>query len=255
MARMLKQGLDYFPLDTNLDEKVELLEAKYGLLGYAVYLKLLQRIYANSYFLEWNDEKLLLFKKSINVDINSINDIINDCLRWHLFDENKFHEYSILTSKGIQTRYLEAIQRRKEIDLIAEYLLIENVQQKVGEKINVNIYSINDDINSQKKREEKKREERENACARTREEISLELPKVNLDCEIPAGFNLQLVSQAVSQSNYLKNVTSLRWLVDNYDKVISGYYKNLNGDSSPEKRSYSQKDYQELFANLDEVEL
>ena len=44
MARPLKDGVDYFPLDTVLDTKFELIEAEYGLTGFAVVVKLLQKI-------------------------------------------------------------------------------------------------------------------------------------------------------------------------------------------------------------------
>ena len=47
MARPIKEGLDYFPLDTKLDDKFELLEAKYGSDGVKVFgciIKLFQRI-------------------------------------------------------------------------------------------------------------------------------------------------------------------------------------------------------------------
>jgi len=33
MSRPLKIGIDYFPLDTGLDEKFELMEAKHGMLS------------------------------------------------------------------------------------------------------------------------------------------------------------------------------------------------------------------------------
>lgn len=45
---MGKSGIPYFPLDVELDEKMELIEAEYGLTGYAVILKLLQRIYGRA---------------------------------------------------------------------------------------------------------------------------------------------------------------------------------------------------------------
>ena len=59
MSRPIKQGLDYFPMDVDLDEKFELLEAKHGLLGFAVIIKLFQRIYREGYFLKWNEETAL----------------------------------------------------------------------------------------------------------------------------------------------------------------------------------------------------
>jgi hypothetical protein len=45
MARPKKIGLEYFPLDCQMDDKVEMLEAEHGLEGFAVYVKLLQAIY------------------------------------------------------------------------------------------------------------------------------------------------------------------------------------------------------------------
>ena len=47
MTRPQKQGLDYFSHDTDAsnDEKIEAMEAVYGLAGHAFYFKLLERIY------------------------------------------------------------------------------------------------------------------------------------------------------------------------------------------------------------------
>lgn len=48
MARPQKEGLDYFPLDTDIaeDEKILYLEAETGLEGFAIYVKLLSTITA-----------------------------------------------------------------------------------------------------------------------------------------------------------------------------------------------------------------
>ena len=62
--RPIKAGIDYFPLDVIMDEKVELIDAKYGNAGFGVLIKLYQSIYRNGYFLEVDEEKLLLLKKS-----------------------------------------------------------------------------------------------------------------------------------------------------------------------------------------------
>ena len=42
---MAKSGLEYFPLDVVLDDKFELIEAEFGLTGFAVIVKLFQKIY------------------------------------------------------------------------------------------------------------------------------------------------------------------------------------------------------------------
>ena len=56
----MKSGLEYFPLDVHLDEKFELIEAEFGLTGFAVIVKLFQRIYGGQgYYCEWTNEVAL----------------------------------------------------------------------------------------------------------------------------------------------------------------------------------------------------
>ena len=139
MARSSKSGLDYFPLDVTMDDKIELIEAKYGIIGFGVVIKLFQTIYKNGYFADVSEERLLLFKKRIDVDIDVINAIIKDCIKWELFDGKLHKKYSILTSHGIQKTYAEATKRRKEVNLFKEYLLVNgNILED-----NVNIIPLN----------------------------------------------------------------------------------------------------------------
>ncbi len=134
MARPQKEGLDYFPLDVDIDQddKIALIESQYGIEGFAVIIKLMMKIYKTSYFYEWTEREQLLFSKRVNVDINRVNVIINDCVKWELFDETIIKDYQILTSKGIQRRYLEAVGRRQKVEMFKEYLLLD-------EKI-INVY-------------------------------------------------------------------------------------------------------------------
>jgi len=150
MSRPFKQGLDYFPLDVELDDKVELIEAKHGIEGFGIFIKLLQRIYKEGYFLNLNEEFVLLFSKRINADINKVNAVIKDCLCYHLFDKTLHEKYKILTSAGIQKRYFTAIERRKDLSLIKNYIIADI------NSINANINWINDDNNSQSKVKESK---------------------------------------------------------------------------------------------------
>ena len=128
MARPKKQGLDYFSLDVHMDKNVQLLEAEYGLEGFAIFLKLLQMIYTEGYFIEWNEDTLLLFTNSINSDINRVNAVVNACLRRSLFDSVLYEKYQILTSRGIQKRYFEAcrVTRRKQVVAVQEYYLCKD---------------------------------------------------------------------------------------------------------------------------------
>jgi len=149
MARLTKIGLDYFPLDTDMDEKIELIEAKHGLVGFAVIIKLYQAIYKrDGYFIDASEERLLLLSKRINVDINSLNAIINDSLRWKIFNSSVFDRFKVLTSAGIQNRYLEASKKRLKVTIIKEYLLVSDIQTLCPKCIIVDINSLNVDINS-----------------------------------------------------------------------------------------------------------
>ncbi len=148
MARPQKEGLDYFPLDVDIDQddKVQLIEARFGITGFAIVIKLFMKIYKEGYYYEWTEKEQLLFSKRINVDINLVNDVINECLKWGLFDQKLYKKYSILTSKGIQSRYMEAVSRRKQVHIIKEYFVLD--QSKYSNIIFVNINPINDDNNT-----------------------------------------------------------------------------------------------------------
>ncbi len=158
MARPQKDGLDYFPLDVDIDQddKVELIEAQHGLEGFAIVIKLLMKIYKNSYYYEWTEKEQLLFSRRVNVDINRVNVVINDCLRWGLFDENLMSTHKILSSKGIQRRYIKANERRQEVKIKAEYLLLDENEVNVYKNlviVDINTLSevVNVDINPQTK--------------------------------------------------------------------------------------------------------
>lgn len=145
MSRPIKQGLDYFPLDVDCDDKIELIEAKHGISGFGIVIKLFQKIYKEGYFLNWNQETLLLFSKRVNVDNNTVSAIIKDCFAYNIFNESINKEFNVLTSSGIQKRYLNAIDRRKEIILDKRFVIVDI------NGINANIIWINEDISTQSK--------------------------------------------------------------------------------------------------------
>ena len=92
---------------------------------------------------------------------NLINDVVAACIRRNIFSEKLFIEFGILTSFGVQKRYLNAVSRREKVELIKEYLLIsvgKNQDNVCINSINVNRNSVNVCSNSQS-REEKSRED------------------------------------------------------------------------------------------------
>jgi hypothetical protein len=156
MARPFKTGVDYFPLDVSMDEDVELLEAEHNIVGFGVLIKLYQKIYANNFWINWDNKSALVFSNRINVNINSINAIINSCLEWGIFDKKLLENYQILTSRGIQKRFFEITKRRSEIEIVKQYLLIELPENKKQRRVFVNINLINANKSTQSKVKESK---------------------------------------------------------------------------------------------------
>ena len=168
-GRQNKVGLDYFELDCQMEEKVRLIQAEYGLKGFAVFVKLLQRIYGeNGYYCEWTQDSELLFMSENGLDsgcLQLLREIVSACIRRNIFSERLLKEYGILTSSGVQKQYLKATVKREVVDLKKEYLLIsvpENRKNVVINSISSYGNSINGVINTQS-RVEKSRED--NICA------------------------------------------------------------------------------------------
>ncbi|MDC3414295.1 Lin1244/Lin1753 domain-containing protein [Terrihalobacillus insolitus] len=180
MPRPNKEGLDYFPLDVDIDQddKIALIEAKHGLEGFAIVIKLFLKIYNNSYFYQWTEKEQLLFSKRVNVDINLVNDVINDCVKWGIFSEHHYNSYEILTSKGIQKRYLEAVSRRKKVKIPKKHLLLDSdlinaYKNLVIVDINKLSESVNAEFTPQRKQKENRKKteterETENVSAITK---------------------------------------------------------------------------------------
>lgn len=182
----MKNGIEYFPLDVCLDDKFELLEAEFGLTGFGVVVKILQKIYGGQgYYVEWTNEVALLFAKKIGLGGNVVSEIVSASIKRGIFDAKLFEEYGILTSSGIQKRYFEAVSRRKNVSVKNEYLLGSYAQKFKNVDIleeNAYIFNENVDISKQSRVEESRVEYISSARARAEDEdVSLE--EVKSFCE------------------------------------------------------------------------
>ena len=159
----MKSGIDYFPLDVVSDAKLELIEAEFGLIGFGVIVHLLQEIYGRAgYYIEWTEEVALLFARKIGLGGSVVSEIIEASIRRSMFDKEKYDKYRVLTSKEIQTRYFEAVSRRKVLKVDYNILLIDCTHFFKNVSIqaeNVNIFSKNAYIEKQSKEKERKEKE------------------------------------------------------------------------------------------------
>ena len=160
----MNNGINYFPLNVHLDDKFELIEAEFGLKGFAIVVKLFQKIYGQQgYYCEWTEDVALLFGKNVGLGGDAVSEIVRAAIKRGIFDSEVYDKYQILTSRGIQERYFEAVSRRKEVEVRKEYLLIKVDQIYKNVRIlneNVNISSKNVNISEQKKVEESKVKEK-----------------------------------------------------------------------------------------------
>lgn len=158
----MKEGLDFFYLVCNQGTKLNLIEAEFGITGFAVVVKLLQKIYGEKgYYCEWNDDVALLFAdRTCRMQGGSVvSEIVKCAIRRNFFDDGMFKKYGILTSANIQEYYFEAAKRRKSVEVRSEYLLLSD--DKIPNNVNiisknVNINAKNADRNKQSKVEESK---------------------------------------------------------------------------------------------------
>lgn len=164
MARPYKTGLDYFELDCHLDEKIRLIQAEFGLKGFAVVVLLFKEIYGGQgYYMSWDKEQLLLLVSENGIaegDTNLIWEISQACIRRGIFSAELFEKYQILTSRGIQKRYFRAVARRGKVEAKNEYLLIKCTQKTVivdNNSIDADKNPVN--VNKSTQRREKKRRE------------------------------------------------------------------------------------------------
>jgi hypothetical protein len=141
-----KSGLDYFPLDIDffIDEKIEFVSAKFGVIAELVTIKLLARIYRKGYFIEWGDDLPYLYAKQFGETISHelIANTVEELVNRDFFDKKIFTKYKVLTSRGVQKRFLEATKRRKQTEIYKEYLLLSQQNVNILNQ-NVNILELN----------------------------------------------------------------------------------------------------------------
>jgi hypothetical protein len=156
-GRTNKSGLDYFPFNVDFfqDDKIEFVTARFDEKGEIIAIKLLCLIYKNGYYYEWNEDTALLFSKRAgrNVSPSCANEVVNELVKRGFFDKSLFNSLGVLTSKGIQRRFLQAISERKEVEIISNYWLLDVPKNTKNTTFSISlpINSISLPINEQSK--------------------------------------------------------------------------------------------------------
>ena len=134
MARPRKTGLDYFPFDVDFfnDEKIEAISGEFGIKGEIVAIKLLAAIYRNGYFIEWSEMLQMKMLKTLpSISKELLTEIVQRLVRWDFFNEDLFNSDNVLTSRGIQKRYFEAMKRNSLSDSLP-FLLVSVTETHIN---------------------------------------------------------------------------------------------------------------------------
>lgn len=169
MARPIKQGLDYYPLDVGFlqDVKIRRIMRACGIQSIPVLISLLANIYRNDgYFLRWSPDMSFLIADELGVSEGAVTATVDKAVQVDFFNANMYECYGVLTSEGIQSRFFEAASRRREVRYDARFLLINvNVYKNL---VNVDNNPVNVDDNPQSKvKESKVKESKEEGEERT----------------------------------------------------------------------------------------
>lgn len=130
-----QDGIDYFPLDTGFlrDKKVLLIKGKYGAKGILILIYILSRIYEeHGYYIKWDEDDCFLSADAIGCGVSPelTTQVVNECVVRSMFDEQLYNEFGILTSHGIQWRFVRAAKKRENIEFYKEYFLLDTSNLK-----------------------------------------------------------------------------------------------------------------------------
>ena len=160
MARPVKEGLDYYPLNADFmsDIKVRRLIRSFGSKSIGVVIALLGMIYGDKgYYILLNDDVAFIISEQTLEDEDLVNQIINKLIEIEFFDKNLYEKHRVLTSKGIQKRFISATERRKDVNLITKYNLVNVDNNSSSDVVNVG----NNQQRKEKKSKVKKSKEKQ----------------------------------------------------------------------------------------------
>lgn len=125
-GRPTKQGIDYFPMDVGFfsDVKIRKISRACGSQSTSILICLLCNIYKdNGYYILWDEDLPFVIADTVGVSEGAVKEVMVKALQVGFFDNSLYEKFHILTSFGIQKRFLLATYQRKETEIIPEYLI------------------------------------------------------------------------------------------------------------------------------------
>ena len=167
MARPTKQGIDYFPLDVEWDQKHELYALETEAEGIGILITIWQMIYKNEgYYIPNGKDLLLVIKKRTSKPIDLIQECITKAIDRGVFNEDIHDKFNVLTSKALQKRFFTAAKQKKVIYYDPKFVLVDVSIYDNLVSINVNPLKSHGNATNVEVEVEEEVEEEENVYSR-----------------------------------------------------------------------------------------
>ena len=285
MAAPIKQGLDYFPHEIGLmqDRKLRKVKMKYGCIATSVYIALLEMIYGDKgYYITYAENKddviwqiLEFLQGKFQPSAETVSDVIDGLADAQLFSTDCYPK--IITSKRIQQTYYSATVDRKAVNIDFEIWLLSIEEMKAlssksfilqefinraNNGVNRANNGVNRAINSQSKVKESKvnithippltpptGESDENTELKHFLESH---PNIEVD-----GYNGKIseidfdrLTVAIAESSFLQNITSFSWICKQYEKIIGGYFKDVQKSEQNSSKAKVAENWTDILERL-----
>ena len=140
---MSKNGFSYYKAETDRfqDIKIKRLKKKYGCDGYAVYQYALNEIYrVDGSYIRWTEDQLFDCADYWGMNEERVKEIVDYCAEICLFDPVVWKMKCILTSRAIQTRYIDICKLAKKKMYIPLDILLVEPEQPIKEPVTMPLF-------------------------------------------------------------------------------------------------------------------
>ena len=230
-------SVDMFDNDTKIDK---LIDAQ-GWVGFGIYFYLCQRAYgSDGYFYKWcfADAATTARKMGGGIGAETVRETVRTCLQIGLFDDRLFDGCGILTSRGIQKRYVAVASGRRTYNQVIEqkYWLLTG-EESAGldfNTVNSNYEpsKLNYDRPKSNYEQQKRRKEKESKRNGMEGKENKQNPDAGAD-GVSAIFQtfeacgFRITSRSVDELNALSDEYSPEWVVEAIKRAADRGKKSL----------------------------
>ncbi|MCC5894863.1 MAG: DUF4373 domain-containing protein [Alkalibacterium sp.] len=237
MARPRKTGIDYFPFDVDFlsDIKIRKILRGCGEGAVGILISVLSNIYRDEgYFILVDDDFYFFIADELGITEDQVSKVIKKGVEVELFNKKMFDTYNILTSSGIQKRYMKATEKRKNVEIEKTYCIV--TEKNISSHINL--------VNEVVKVEETRLSEEETPVNDGRSTQSIVQDSTGQESKVattdggdnlPEKFNaLSSFEQLWAFPNFVQN-EDLNHLIDQYDDDLVTAAVKLAGSKDVKK--------------------